>query len=148
MAIIAATGARAGTQELLQRGAYLVQITGCAGCHSPRNAAGDLIEDKRFTGGDRALPAGDLGRFYPPNLTPDKDTGLGVWSQADIVTALKTGLTPDGRILSSAMPWRTQYKNLDDSDAMAIAAYLKSLTPVRHQVPSALAPLKAPVQTP
>jgi mono/diheme cytochrome c family protein len=128
----------------LERGAYLVQITGCAGCHSPRTAEGEVDAARRLTGGEHPIPAGDLGRFYPPNITPDAETGLGTWSPADIVRALKSGTAPDGRILSSAMPWRTQYRDLTDADATAIATYLKSLAPVRHQVPDALPPLKVP----
>jgi mono/diheme cytochrome c family protein len=148
MAMLAAAGARADTRELEQRGAYLVQITGCTGCHSPRNAEGEIIADKRLTGGDRALPAGDIGRFYPPNITADEETGIGDWSAEDIVKALKSGETPLGRILLSAMPWRTQYKDLTQDDALAIATYLKSLAPVRHRTPAPLAPLKASAPQP
>jgi cytochrome c553 len=148
MAMLAAAGARADTQELEQRGAYLVEITGCAGCHSPRNAEGEIIEDKRLTGGDRALPVADIGRFYPPNITPDEETGIGDWSAEDIVKALKSGETPLGRILLPAMPWRTQYKDLTQDDALAIATYLKSLPPVRHRTPAPLAPLKGSAPQP
>lgn len=136
--------ALAETQDGLSRGAYLVKVTGCAGCHSPRNKDGEIIEDQRLTGGDRAIPSGDLGRFYPPNITSDEATGIGRWNEADIVQMLTNGLTPGGRILSTAMPWRTQYKDLTGEDKAAIAAYLKSLPPVRHQVPEPLPPLKAP----
>ncbi len=120
-----------------------MEITGCAGCHSPRTEDGSVDENRRLTGGEHPIPAGALGRYYPPNLTPDIETGLGTWSSADIVGALKTGIALDGRILSSAMPWRTQYRYLDDHDATAIAAYLKSVPPVAHKVPSPLPPMKA-----
>lgn len=142
MTNLAVTGSRADTQELLQRGDYLVRITGCVGCHSPRDAKDEVVEAQRLTGGDRPRPAVDLWRYFPTNLTPEEETGIGTWSAADIVKGLKTGVMPDGRIMSSAMPWSTQFKDLDDTDALAIATYLKSLAPVRHQVPSALPPLK------
>jgi mono/diheme cytochrome c family protein len=146
MVVIAATWARADTRELVQRGDYLVRVTGCVGCHSPRDAKDNVVEARRLTGGDRPRPAVDLWRFFPPNLTSDEETGIGTWSAADIVTALKTGVMPDGRIMSSAMPWATQFKDLDDADALAIATYLKTLAPVRYQVPAPLPPLKTPAQ--
>jgi mono/diheme cytochrome c family protein len=142
MLCVAGGGTHAETQNLLQRGGYLVRVTGCVGCHSPRSAKDEVVEERRLTGGDRALPSGDLGRLYPPNITPEDETGIGTWSTDDIVKALKSGEIPGGRILSPAMPWRTQYKDLTDADALAIATYLKSLAPVRHQVPGPLPPAK------
>ena len=79
-------------------------------------------------------PTSVLGIFYPPNLTPDPEPGLGKWSEQDIVTSLHTGLRPDGRQLAPIMPWRA-YAHLTQDDAFAIAAYLKSLPPVSHAVP-------------
>ena len=128
--------AQASPTDLLARGAYLARITGCIGCHTPRTRDGAVLEDRLLSGGDHTI-AGDLGRVYPPNVTPDKETGLGAWQLADIVKALKTGMTPEGHILSTAMPWRTQYDQLSDSDALAIAIYLKSLPPIRNSVPLA-----------
>jgi mono/diheme cytochrome c family protein len=72
--------------------------------------------------------------FYGPNLTPDRETGLGTWSDADIVKAVQTGVRPDGRGLVPVMPWPA-FAKLTRSDAEAIAAYLKSLPPVRNKVP-------------
>jgi mono/diheme cytochrome c family protein len=131
--------ARGAPSDLVARGAYLARITGCVGCHSPRTRSADVVENRLLSGGDHPIAAaGNLGRFYPPNITPDKKTGLGDWQLADIVKAVKTGATPDGRVLSTAMPWRTQYDQLSDPDAMAIAAYLKSLPPIRNSVPPPL----------
>jgi hypothetical protein len=98
-----------------------------------------------LSGGDHAIPAGgSLARLYPPNLTPDRETGLGAWQPADIVRAVKTGMTPDGRVLAAAMPWRTQYNALSDSDAAAIAAYLKSVPAIRNSVSPPILDTKAP----
>ena len=69
-----------------------------------------------------------LGIFYPPNLTPDADTGLGSWTEADIIKALRTGVRPDGRELAPVMPWRS-YAKLTDSDIQSLASYLKNLKP-------------------
>jgi mono/diheme cytochrome c family protein len=129
--------------DLLVRGAYLARITGCVGCHTPRTPDGGVVEGRLLSGGDHTIAAGgNRGRFYPPNLTPDMQTGIGSWQPRDIVKAIKTGTTPDGRVLSTAMPWRSQYDQLSDSDAMAIATYLKSLPPVRNSVPPSGGALK------
>jgi mono/diheme cytochrome c family protein len=120
---------------VLAKGAYLARITGCAGCHSPRLPAGEVDETRLLTGGDHPIGAGPSVRIYPPNLTPDAGTGLGGWSVEDIVKAVKSGVTPSGRVLSSAMPWRTQSSRLEESDAQAIAVYLKSLPPAANRVP-------------
>jgi mono/diheme cytochrome c family protein len=79
----------------------------------------------------------DLGVFYGPNHTADKETGLGNWSKRQIVTALQTGRRPDGRVLAPIMPWHA-FAKLTSSDANAIAAYLKSLAPITHRVPGPL----------
>jgi mono/diheme cytochrome c family protein len=121
----------------LARGAYLARITGCVGCHTPRAGDGSVVEARLLSGGDHPI-AGNLGRIFPPNITPDQATGLGGWTTADIAVAIKTGRTPDGRRLSSAMPWRTQFHTLTDSDALAIAVYLKSLPAISHRVPPPL----------
>jgi len=88
-----------------------------------------------MSGGDHPIAAGGSVRIYPPNLTPDAQTGIGGWSIEDIVKVLKNGVTPDGRVLSSAMPWRTQSNQLEDADARAIALYLKSLPAIANRVP-------------
>jgi mono/diheme cytochrome c family protein len=127
--------------DVIARGGYLARITGCIGCHTPRTRDGAVVEARLMSGGDHPI-AGNLGRFFPPNVTRDTATGLGSWTAADIATAIRTGKTPDGRILSTAMPWRTQFGNLTEADALAIALYLKSLPPIRNIVPPPIAPSK------
>ena len=88
----------------------------------------------RYLGGsDVGFEIPDLGVFVGPNLTPDKETGLGAWSDEQIAAALTTGARPDGRILAPIMPWRA-FANLTKSDVAAIVAYLRSLPPVQHKV--------------
>ena len=130
--------------DLLARGAYLSRITGCAGCHSPRTATGELNNERLMSGGDHPIATGSSVRIYPPNLTPDAQTGIGGWSIEDIVKVLKNGVTPDGRVLSSAMPWRTQSNQLEDADARAIALYLKSLPAIANRVPAPLSTIEKP----
>jgi hypothetical protein len=81
--------------------------------------------------------------FHGPNLTPDQETSLGKWSAGEIVTAITTGQRPDGRILAPIMPWHA-FANLTPQDARAIAAYLKSLPPVKNQVPGPFGPNEKP----
>ena len=78
-----------------------------------------------------------------PDLPPDKETGLGNWTSKQIVTALQTGVRPDGRILAPIMPWRS-FAKLTRDDAMAIAAYLKSLPPLKRKVPGPFGPNEKP----
>jgi hypothetical protein len=81
--------------------------------------------------------------FHGPNLTPDKETGLGNWTVEQIVTAMTKGTRPDGRVLAPIMPWRA-FANLSRRDALAIAVYLKSLPPVKNKVPGPFGPNDKP----
>ena len=93
----------------IARGQYLVTLAGCSDCHTP-----------------------GAGIFVGQNLTPDKETGIGSWSSDQIVAAMRTGKTPDGRTLSPVMPWPA-LSHLTDEDAQAIAAFLKSIPAVDHK---------------
>jgi hypothetical protein len=98
----------------------------------------------KFLGGsDVGFVVPELGYFWGPNLTPDKETGLGNWSEAQILTALRTGTRPDGRKLAPMMPWMA-YAKLSDEDAKAIVAYLKSLPPISNKAPGPLGANETP----
>jgi hypothetical protein len=97
----------------------------------------------RVSGSDVGFAAPGVGAAVGRNLTPDKETGLGDWSPEQIVTALTTGVRPDGRKLSPIMPYM-ELANLTNDDAFAIAAYLKSLPPVKHAVPGPFGPKETP----
>jgi mono/diheme cytochrome c family protein len=125
------------------RGEYLARIMDCGGCHTPGALAGKPDEGRALAGSRIGFHSPDLGYFYPPNLTPDQQTGLGAWSQADIVRAVRTGVRPDGRVLAPVMPWHS-YRALSDADAQALARYLKNLAPVHHRVPSLAGPRATP----
>jgi mono/diheme cytochrome c family protein len=140
--LLGAAGARA--ESPAERGKYLVGIMDCTGCHTTGALAGQPDPKHFLAGSDVGFQIPGLGIFYPPNLTSDRKTGLGEWSEQDIVTALRTGARPDGRELAPAMPWRS-YAELTDQDAQAVAAYLKSLPAVDHAVPPPTGPSeKAP----
>ncbi len=83
------------------------------------------------------------GVFAGPNLTADKQTGLGNWTAEEIVTAITTGKRPDGRILAPVMPWQ-DFSRLTKSDALAIADYLKTLPPISNKVAGPFGPGETP----
>ena len=110
-------------QDAVQRGEYLVRVGGCISCHTVPGGA-------PFAGG-RAL-ATPFGTFFSPNITPDTDTGIGSWTDAQFMRALREGTRPDGAYYFPVFPY-TSFTNITDSDALAIKAYLFSLKPV-HRV--------------
>ena len=138
VALAAAAAAAAAAQDKLKRGAYLATIMDCGGCHTPGALAGQPDQARRLGGSTVGFQIPNLGIFYPPNLTPD-ETGLGGWSEKDIMTAVRTGVRPDGRVLVPVMPYHN-YAKLTDTDAGALAAYLKSLEPIPHKAPSIVGP--------
>ena len=105
--------------------------------------AGILLREARHVTLSRRLGCGlrDSGPrcLCRPNITPDKETGIGSWTPEQIVTAIQTGERPDGRILAPIMPWHA-FAQLTADDAMAIAAFLQSLNPVSNQVPGPFRP--------
>src|SRR5260370_4980068 len=115
------------------RGKYLVEFGSCRDCHTPGHFTGKDDESRKLGGGDVGFLVPGLGIFQGPNLTPDKETGLGNWTREQIVTAITTGVLPDRRILSTIMPWQN-FAALTKSDAEAIAIYLKILPPVHNKV--------------
>lgn len=119
--------------ELVERGEYLVTtIAGCGNCHTPHNDDGTLNQDMRLAGA-YVITEPEF-EAYAKNITPDMETGIGSWSEDEIVDALRNGVRPDGEILGPPMSFPF-YKQLSDNDAYAIAAYLKTVEPIRNEVP-------------
>jgi mono/diheme cytochrome c family protein len=117
------------TTNLVARGEYIVRnAAACGGCHSTdeRNPDGPL-------GGGTEFKDWRLGTIRAANLTPDSATGLGTWTDDDIVRALRSGQRKDGRLLAPVMPYDWLHR-MSDGDALAVAQYLKSLPAVRHEV--------------
>ena len=127
----------------IARGKYLMQFGGCIDCHTPGYFFGKPDMTKALAGSEVGFEIPGLGVFYGPNLTPDKETGLGNWTKEQIVTALQKGVRPDGRQLAPIMPWKA-FANLTKSDANALAAYLKSLAPISNKVPGPFGPSEKP----
>ena len=130
-------------ESAIKRGAYLVAIGSCTDCHTPGHLLG-APDMSRFLGGsDVGFAIPGMGVFVGRNLTPDKETGLGNWTTRQIVAAITTGKRPDGRMLAPIMPYGN-LALLKPADALAIAAYLKSLPPVSNKVPGPFGPSDQP----
>jgi len=110
------------TTANIERGAYLARAGDCIACHTARGGVA-------YAGG-RALDT-PFGRFYGPNLTPDKETGIGDWSADDFWNALHNGIARDGRLLYPAFPY-TNYTKVTRADSDALFAYFRSLAPQRQ----------------
>ena len=114
------------------RGAYLSRALGhCEECHTPRNLFGGLQKDMGHAGAVDG-PDGELA----PNITPERDTGIGSWSPADLVWFLQMGLKPDGDDTQGLMSEliETGYSHLGQDDLEAIATYILSLPPIHNKV--------------
>jgi mono/diheme cytochrome c family protein len=142
IAALPAVSALAG-ESPLERGKYLVEIGGCSDCHTPGHFFGHPDATKYLGGSDVGFGIPGLGVFVGPNLTPDRQTGLGTWTAQQIITAMTTGERPDGRRLAPIMPTQN-LSHLTRTDALAIAAYLKSLPPISHKVPGPFGPGEKP----
>ncbi len=132
-AVLFAAGSARAAETPLERGSYLVNAIGaCGRCHTPRDAQGKPIGAMALAGGF-AFDDGGIGHVVGPNITPDRETGIGNWSEAQIVKALRYGERPDGTIIGPPMPVDT-YREMSDRDLAAIAAYLHRIKPIRHAV--------------
>lgn len=125
------------TQAQVLRGRYLVTASAaCADCHAGQDPANPAWLAGYQEGNRQAMFQVGSYTIYAPNITPDKETGIGDWSPAQIYRALEQGLDDEGNILCPPMPWPA-YRNLTAEDRWAIVAYLKSIKPVSNKVPDA-----------
>jgi mono/diheme cytochrome c family protein len=115
----------------VERGKYLTTVLGCHDCHTPGYFYGAADMNRALSGSELGWQ-GPWGIAFPRNLTPDMETGIGTWTEQDIVRAIRTGYRPDGTQLTPPMPW-PDFASLTDQDAQAVAAYLKSIPAIRHQ---------------
>lgn len=118
-------------ESLLERGTYLMRgIVACGNCHTPIGPKGP-IAGMELAGGFKF----DEEPFtaYASNITPDKETGIGNWTDDQIITAVREGLRPDGSLIGPPMPIGL-YRGLSDRDAKAIVAYLRTVKPIKNNV--------------
>jgi mono/diheme cytochrome c family protein len=120
------------------RGAYLVNALGhCGECHTPRGAMGAMDRDRWLAGTAEGPEGGKV-----PNITPHPDTGIGAWSDADILRVLETGMLPDFDVVGGGMGEvvRNSTGRLSESDRQAIVAYLRSLPAIENTGAAATQP--------
>jgi mono/diheme cytochrome c family protein len=123
---LALTAAPSGAADsAMPPGEYLFRAAGCAVCHTDEKHHGASLA------GGRALRT-PFGTFYTPNITPDRDTGIGTWTEADFKRALREGVDARGRNLYPAFPY-TSYTHMTDADIHALWTYLASRPPVRQK---------------
>jgi mono/diheme cytochrome c family protein len=122
--------------EVEVRGRHVLQIAEGCGCHGANFAGWRTGRSERLP---RSRPYGErftgpFGSLPASNITPDMETGIGSWSDAQILAAIQDGVRPDGTYLHPLMPSRA-YHGMSDEDARALVAFLRRLRPVRNLVP-------------
>jgi mono/diheme cytochrome c family protein len=123
-------------QDLLRRGEYIVRAEMCGLCHTQINRTGIYRDDRYLAGGMRVV-AYPHAVFVSRNLTSDSATGLGRWTEEQIMEVFRSGRTPTRQLNFWGMPWFYPHYFTPD-DARAVARYLKSLPPVRNEIPPPL----------
>ena len=137
----ALAGTASAQSDLVKRGDYLVNtIMTCGNCHTPKGPTGDIM-DKAFSGG----LSWDEPPFKvtAPNITQDKETGIGSWTDAQIKTLLRTGKRPNGVQIAEVMP-TSFYDIITERDMNAIVAYLRTLKPIANTVPAPIYKIPLP----
>lgn len=117
-----AIGAEQNKTTEIERGNYIFDLAGCAGCHTDKKSAGPLLA------GGRKFET-QFGTFYSPNITPDLNTGIGKWKYSDFARAVREGISPDGYNYYPSFPY-TAYNKIADDDLKALWAYLQTVSPV------------------
>lgn len=130
---------RAHAETPAERGHYLVVIAGCNDCHTPGFFFGKPDSQKYLGGSDVGFEIPGLGVFNGRNITPDKETGIGAWTDEQIATAITTGKRPDGRQLAPIMNYPA-FVHMTKEDVAAVVAYLRSIPPVHNKVPGPFKP--------
>jgi mono/diheme cytochrome c family protein len=122
--------------QRLERGRYLMNsVAACGNCHTPRGPDGAPLADRELSGGPPVKePPFDA---YPSNITPDKETGIGKWTDAQLKRAIREGIRPNGTLIGPPMPFAF-YRNMADEDLNAIVAYLRQVKPVKAEVPKSV----------
>jgi hypothetical protein len=124
------------TPDRIERGQYLFStLLDCDGCHSARDFSrlgGPVVAGKRGMGG--FLPLEGLpGEVNAPNITPDKETGIGSWTDGEKIRAIREGISKDGHMLFPLMPY-PGYRYMSDPDVQALVAFMNTLPPIRNYV--------------
>ena len=129
VATAAAPASADAAAERIARGKAVLQASGGCTCHT------DVENDGAPLAGGRPMQT-PFGVFYSTNITPDPETGIGAWSDADFVRAMREGRAPDGSAYFPTFPY-TSFTGMTDADVLDLKAYLFSLAPVRKREPPA-----------
>lgn len=127
-----AGGALAQKASSIERGKYLMDgVVACGNCHIARGPLGEPLFDKGLSGG--MLFDEPPFKAYAANITPDPETGIGKWTDAQLAKAIREGIRPDKRVIGPPMPIEF-YRHISDADLAAIIAYLRAQPPVKNAV--------------
>ena len=122
--------------EAIERGRYLVHhVAACAGCHSQvdETVPGEpVVAGKLGSGRDFGEIPNYPVHIRAPNITPDRETGVGGWTDGEIARAIREGVSKDGKTLFPQMPYLTYRETLSDGEILDIIAYLRTLKPVKN----------------
>jgi mono/diheme cytochrome c family protein len=120
--------------EIIARGTYLADgILGCGNCHTPKSENAEAISDMKFAG---AFVIEEPGvNAYASNITMDIETGIGSWSDAEIIRGIRDGIRPDGTLIGPPMP-SPFFRDMSDNDVRAVVAYMRTIEPVSNVVPT------------
>ncbi len=142
LALAALWAGAAAAQTPAERGRYLVEtISGCGNCHTPQGPTGPLA--------GRALSGGNTVEDNPgftaiaSNITPDRETGIGGWTDDQLVLAIREGKRPDGSLIGPPMPIGL-YRGMADADVRAIVAYLRTVPAVHNKAAKSTYRIKLP----
>src|SRR6266851_2942949 len=131
----------AATPQRLARGKYLVDgVMGCFACHTEQDwskPGAPPVAGREGSG--RSWANGDLPWLIAPNITPDKETGAGNWSDDALARAIREGIGHDGRTLFPVMPYQN-YRQMSDEDLASVIAYVRTVPAVRNQLPTTKMP--------
>ena len=129
------------TEARLERGKYLYEnLMHCAGCHGQNDYtrfASPVIPGRSGGGFVFMKELGLPGSITAPNITPDKETGIGNWTDGEKIRAIREGISKDGRALFPMMPY-SEYRKASDDDIYSLVAYLNTLPPVNNAVPKSV----------
>lgn len=133
------------SRDRAKHGEYLVELLGCGACHTDGALLGLPNPERALAGSKVGIawsnPLGDEypAVVYPPNITPDIETGIGAWSDQQIAVAIRAGVGQHSDRRITVMPWQG-YARISDDDIEAITAYLRSIEAVSHKVPDEVEP--------
>lgn len=133
---LSAVASAAHAETPLQRGTYLMHsMVACGNCHTPRGPDGKTLWNKELSG--QLVVKDQTMTAYAPNITEDKKTGIGSWTDAQIINAIRNGFRPNGKLIGPPMPVDL-YRNMSDTDVEAIVSYLRTVKPVTNTEPKSV----------